>query len=158
MIKETLSTPTDRSERIVVDEIFDDKMARILRAPRREDAAEGDVSIGAWGDEREEVVSTWRLEAFVGFGNGRKLREGDVFLVVDGSLFDDKYDPKKLHIAREVARQEHLLVDGEVSRREARMEIKQQSYLLTAVRLAQGNEHAVKTLTRRIGQKFDEEQ
>lgn len=158
MIKETLYDPSEKSERIVVDEVFDDKKARILRANRREDATAGDVSIGTWGEEREEVVSTWRLEAFVGFSGGRKLREGDVFLVVDGTLFDDSYDPRKLEITRDAARKNHLLVDYDLSRSEARMEIKQQAFLLTAMRLAQGNEQAVKTLSRRIDQKFSTDQ
>lgn len=158
MIKDIRSVPTANSERIVVDEIFDDGKARILRANRNAKADAEDVSIGTWGDEREEVVSSWRLEAFVGFSNGRKLREGDVFLVADGTLFDENYNPKKERITREFARENHLLVDFDASRQEARMEVKQQAFLLTAVRLAQGNEQAVATLSRRIDQKFSDDQ
>lgn len=157
MIQERLHDPTPSSERIVIDEVFDDQKARILRAGRKADASAGDLSIATWDEEREEVVSTWRMEAFVGFENGRKLREGDVFLIVDGTRFDDRYDPKKARITREHARQNHLLVDFETSRQKARMESKQQAFLLTAVRLAAGNEQAVKTLSRRIDQKFSEE-
>lgn len=154
MIKSLRRVPTVRSERIVVDEVFPDGKARILRAARNVDAADGDVSIRAWGDEREEVISEWRLEAFVGFKNGRKLQEGDVFLIIDGTKLVVDYDPKALDISRDVARQEHLLVDVDVSRQAARQESCQLSYLLTAVRLAQGDKHTEKTLIRRVDKKF----
>lgn len=152
-----LNIPTVSSERVVVDEIFSDGKARILRAARKDGTPENDLCIRAWGDEREELISVWRLEAFVGFKTGRKLREGDVFLIADGSKLDTNYDPKKQGMTRDQARKEHLLVDWDTSKQDARMEVKQQTFMLSAVRLAGGNERALETLSRRVDKKFKSE-
>jgi hypothetical protein len=143
--------PSANSERVVVDEIFADERARILRAERKADAAPDDFSINSWGDEREEIISVWRLEAFAGFQKGEHLREGDVFLVADGRELTLDYKP----IAREQAKLNHLLIDWATSKQDARMESKRQSSLLSATKLASDKKVALETLVRRIDKKFD---
>ena len=59
---------SEKSERIVVDEIFDDGTARLLRAARLPNTAqEKDFAIHTWGEEREDFIEAWRVEAYVGY-------------------------------------------------------------------------------------------
>ena len=114
--------PTAKSERVVVDEIFDNGTARILRAKRDAEANESDLSLDTWKEELEDFIDAWRVEAFVGFTSQRHLHEGDVFFIIDGSRLNNKYKP----IPREKARSLHLLLPWEKSREYARQEIKKE--------------------------------
>jgi len=127
--------PTDRSERVVVDEVFDDDSARLLRARRLPGLASDDLSIDTWGEEREEFLSTWQVEAFVGFTGTRKLAEGDVFFLVDGDELSDAYRGSAV-LPRATARTKHLLATFDQSVEIARREIKEASFMLTAIAAA----------------------
>jgi hypothetical protein len=120
-----------QSERVVVDELFDNGTVRLLRSRRKRNKRKNDFSITAWGWEREDIMETWRVEAFVGFTGGRTLAEGDVFFVADGSELNDKYEP----IPLKAAQQEHLLMDWDDSREMARKDIKEQFYRLAATQV-----------------------
>lgn len=120
-----------KSERVVVDEIFDNGTTRLLRANRLPDWPEDDYSIKTWSEEREEFIDAWRIEAFVGFPSKQRLREGDVFFISDGAKLYKKYKP----VPREKAREEHLLLPWETSTKIARLEIKKQFYKLAATRM-----------------------
>lgn len=138
--RSTRSTPTAKSERIVVDEIFDDGTVRLLRAKKKRESPSGDLSIGAWDDEREYFIKAWQIEAFVGFQTARKLREGDVFLIVDGSQLTNKYgtklDPRhKKPLPRKVAAKMHLIHPADRTREFARKEIKKEFYKLSAAKM-----------------------
>ena len=150
-----------KSQRIVVDELFDNGTARILRSSHlagnaedgraKDDRASEDYSIKAWGDEAESFIDIWRMEAFMGFSAGQRLREGDVFYVVDGTRLDDAYRP----IPREEAREKHLLVPWKESTRFARQEIKKEFYKLSVTRMTkQTNEQNY--LMKRVDQKFED--
>jgi hypothetical protein len=76
--------PSERSERVVVDELFEDGSARLLRAKRLFGCAPDDLSIDTWGEEREDFLASWLVEAFVGLTGTRRLAEGEVILLVDG--------------------------------------------------------------------------
>ena len=143
---------TEKSQRVVVDEIFDNGSTRILRSSHLEGSAVDDYSIKAWGDETESFIDTWRMEAFAGFPSDRRLREGDVFFVVDGTRLNDFYKP----IPREKAREEHLLLPYEDAVRFARREIKKQFYRLSVTRMTkQANERH--QLMKRVAQKFEKD-
>ncbi len=127
--------PTERSERVVVDELFDDGSARLLRARRLFGSAPGDLSIDSWGEEREDFLASWLVEAFVGFTGTRRLAEGDVFFLVDGDKLSDAYRGEAI-LPRPVAATKHLLVPVGQSVDIARKEIKEASFMLTAVAVA----------------------
>lgn len=123
--------PTRWSERVVVDEIFENGSVRLLRSSRLPDAYPDNFGIECWGEEREEFHARWRVEAFVGYPSGRALGEGDVFFIADGRKLVTDYDP----IERNKARKLHLLRPSNVSREIARTDIKREYYKLAATRL-----------------------
>jgi len=132
--------PGRKSERIVVDEIIPgesdaEERARLLRARYDFERGKGSTDLEYWVDEREDVISAWRVAAFVGMQAPRRLQEGDVFLVLDGSLLHDRYEP----IARAQARREHLLLDWVSSRELARQQMKREFRVL-ALRQSLGAE------------------
>lgn len=127
--------PSSNSERVVVDEIFDDTTARILRARFQPTNKKNEVfSIENWGEEKEDFIDAWKLEAFAGFPTARRLKEGDVFFVRDGRMLNNSYKP----IPRERAKEAHLLITWEDASRIARGEIKKQYYKLAASKMAVG--------------------
>ncbi|MCP4625136.1 MAG: hypothetical protein GY850_16655 [bacterium] len=133
MAKQKKPSLNKKSQRVVVDEIFDDGMARLLRAPRLPGIADKEnYHIQNWDAEYEDFIESWRTEAFVGFPSDMKLKEGDIFYIVDGSKLNAKYKP----IPRERARIEHLLLPWDISRQNARNEIKMQYGKLTATKLS----------------------
>lgn len=148
--KATSTELSEKSERIVVDEIFDDGTARLLRATRLPNTAqEKDFAIHTWGEEREDFIEAWRVEAFVGLPTKQRLKEGDVFFIADGTKLNANYQP----IRRERARLEHLLLDWDTSREIARKEIKKQFYKLTASKISIG-ERDRKILIDKVDKKF----
>lgn len=152
MEKQVKNEPTlfsSRSERVVVDEIFDDGTARILRAQRRSDADRDDFSINAWKEEAEDFIRVWRMEAFAGFTSKQALKEGDVFFVVNGSDLSNAYKP----IERKKAKTKHLVMPWETSLRIARQEIKEQFYKLTATRMSE-KPGEQKRLLNQVSEKF----
>ncbi len=139
-----------RHERVVVDEIFDDGIVRFLRASRNNDNEDiKDFSIHAWGDEKEDFIESWRMEAFVGYSRKQRLREGDVFFIADGKLLNSRYKP----IPRDKAAKEHLLVPVEKSIETARNDIKKQYYKLAAINMSVG-EKDEKSLIKKVESKF----
>lgn len=149
---ETITAGT-RSERIVVDEIFENGSARLLRAKRVRSAAKDDLGIEAWGEEQVDILEAWKVAAFAGLPSGRLLFEGDVFLIKDGSKLNTEYKP----IPREVARARHLIVSSDKSRRLARQEIQKQTSLLTAAGLAGGDTKELEKLEKSVSEKFSQE-
>jgi hypothetical protein len=152
--------PTARSERVVVDEIFDDGTARLLRAKKSTNSAEKDLSIEAWSSEQECFMQTWQIEAFVGFPAWRKLREGDVFLIADGSKLTTTYGtPKdtryKKPLPRDVAAEIHLLQPVDKTRELARQEIKKECYKLSAARIT-SDKKEIEKLIKAVEDKFKE--
>lgn len=140
-----------KSERIVVDEIFADGMARLLRAARLPDITdEKDFSINAWSEEREDFIESWRVEAFVGYPTKQRLREGDVFFIADESKLNAKYKP----IPRDSAASVHLLLPPDESLEIARNEIKKQFYKLSATKMSTG-EKDKKSLIEKVEKKLD---
>lgn len=137
------------SERVVVDEIMDDGTARLLRSAHLHNAPPDDLGINNWGDEKEDVVSAWRVEAFVGYETGQRLSEGDVFFIVDGSKLTNQYKP----IQRSEARKLHLLISSDESRKIARREIKEQFYKLAASQMTTLDKEK-KVLINRVEKKF----
>ena len=131
--KKILTHP--KAQRVVVDEIMDTGVARILRADRLPGFKANDLSIQSWGDEKEDFIDTWKIEAFVGFTGGRKLREGDVFFIKDGSLLNKNYRGKKI-IKRQEAHKKHLIEQVDDSIERAKWEIKDETRKLTADYLA----------------------
>lgn len=146
--------PGPKSQRIVVDEIIDGPdeypKARLLRADRLRNRKPDDLGIHAWGDEVEDCISAWRVEAFVGFTGSRKLREGDVFFVKNGSLLTEQYDP----IQRDKAANKHLLVHWDESRQMARREIKKEFSALSAAQIAEGDEGKIEKLVKDAEEKI----
>ncbi len=143
----------EKSERLVVDEIFDDGMARLLRAGRLPDISDNkDYSIHTWGDEHEDFIESWKVEAFVGYPSNMKLKEGDVLFIADGTKLNPKYKP----ISRDIARVEHLLLPSDISTGIARTEIKKQFYKLAAAKMSIG-EKDTKLLIEKIDKKFKDE-
>jgi hypothetical protein len=128
---------------VVVDEIMENGRARILRAPRLPGAARADLGIDTWGDEVEEAITVWKLEAYVGFKAPRKLKEGDVFFIRDGSSLSETYVGPKV-ISREKAAREHLIEAADESREQARNEIKERFYNLTAQRVGRNKKDRVR--------------
>ena len=143
----------EKSERVVVDEIFDDGIARLLRAGRLPGTSDiKDYSIHTWGDEREDFFESWKVEAFVGYHSKMKLKEGDVFFIADGIKLNPKYKP----IPRDIARVEHLLIPSDISTGIARTEIKKQFYKLAAVKMSI-EEKDTELLIEKIDKKFKDE-
>ena len=145
------SKPSKKAERVVVDEIFEDGLARLLRAKRAPKHPDDDLGIHTWDEEREDFIEAWRVEAFVGFPTQRSLGEGDVFFIVDGSKLNKDYKP----IAREVARSVNLLRPWDESTEMARAEIKKQFYKLSAAQIAAGKKGDTDKLIRRVDKKFE---
>jgi hypothetical protein len=154
MAKRKEPTPTKNSERVVVDEIFDDGMARLLRAARRSDITDKkDFYIHSWGEEREDFIESWRVEAFIGYPTKKQLREGDVFFIADGSKLNADYKP----IPRARAAAEHLLIPPEKSIEMARNEIKKQYYKLVATQMST-SEKDKEVLIEKVDKKFEDTQ
>lgn len=152
--------PTVKSERVVVDEIFDDGTARLLRANKSTNSAETDLSIEAWNNEYECFMKAWQVEAFVGFPTWRKLREGDVFLIADGSKLTTTYGTtvdiqRKKPLPREVAAKAHLLRPADKTREIARTEIKKEFYKLSAARMT-SDKNEMEQLIKTVEAKFKE--
>ena len=124
-----------KAQRVVVDEIMDTGVARILRADRLPGFKVSDLGIQSWSEEKEDFIEAWKLEAFVGLTGGRKLREGDVFFVKDGTLLNRNYRGKRI-IKRLEARKKHLIESLNDSTERARWEIKDETRKLTADYLA----------------------
>ena len=135
--KKTLTHP--KAQRIVVDEVMDTGVARILRADRLPGYEADNLSIQSWGDEKEDFIEAWKIEAFVGFSGGRRLREGDVFFIRDGSLLNKFYVGEKI-IKRKAAKEKHLLQAVDDAVEMARWEIKDETRKLSAEHLVLMNE------------------
>jgi hypothetical protein len=153
MRQKKLLKPSLKSERVVVDEIFDNGSVRLLRARRKKDCNPDDMGIDTWNEESEYFMEDWRIETFVGLKSGRHLREGDVFFIADGSRLHAKYIP----IPRDKAGKIHLLKPGDDSRNIARKEIKKQYAKLSAKQASTGKEKETEALIRRVDKKFEEE-
>lgn len=135
MVKQKKPSLSKKSQRVVVDEIFDDGIARLLRAPRLPNIADKEsFDIQNWEEEYEDFIESWRVEAFVGYPSNIKLKEGDVFFIADGSKLKANYKP----IPRERASKEHLLLHWDASRKIARNEIKKQFSKLAVTKLSTG--------------------
>jgi hypothetical protein len=141
---------TAKSERVVVDEVFDDGTVRLLRAKWIGNRADNDLSINTWKDEREDFMDARLVEAFVGFPPQRSLQEGDVFFIVDGSKLNNKYKP----IPSERARSIHLLRSWDESRELARSDIKKEFSKLSAIKISTGDKKEINGLYRRVDEKF----
>ncbi|MBW2119310.1 MAG: hypothetical protein JRH09_15500 [Deltaproteobacteria bacterium] len=151
MTKQKEPSLNKKSERVVVDEIFDDGIARLLRSPRLPNIADKvSFAIQNWDEEREDFIESWRVEAFVGYPSKQRLREGDVFFIADGSKLTANYKP----IPREKARQEHLLLDWDISSGIARNEIKKQFSKLAATKMSTGTKDREKLIDK-VDKKFD---
>lgn len=143
---------TEKSERVVVDEIMENGRARILRASRLPGADGTDLGIDTWGDEVEEAITVGKLEAYVGFKAPRKLKEGDVFFIRDGSSLNDDYMGRQV-ISGDKAAEKHLIQAADLSREEARKEIKERFFNLTAQRAGrnkQDRDRLSKTIRMRV--------
>ncbi|HPM75915.1 MAG TPA: hypothetical protein PK961_02405 [bacterium] len=141
--------PTIHSERVVVDEVFDDGVVRLLRAKHKASKKDA-LTLDLWQDETIDVMKTKQVEAFVGFTAPRKLREGDVFYLVDGRLLNDDYKP----IGRKQARLEHLLLDWDKGREFAREEIKYHVRMLNVKHAESGTETDRQTIARLVDRSF----
>lgn len=144
------SLPTKTSERVVVDEIFDNGTVRLLRA-RRNKAHLDDPGLGikTWGKEKEEIWKSEDAELFVGFPPGRRLQEGDVFFIKDGSIFKKKL----IKQYRKRPPSSPLLMGLNESRRKARDEIKEEFYNLTALQIAK-NAETFESLKKQVSKKI----
>lgn len=124
-----------KAQRVVVDEIMDTGVARILRADHLPGYKASDMTIQSWSEEKEDFIEVWKIEAFVGLMAGRKLREGDVFFIKDGSLLNRNYRGKRI-IKRAEARKKHLCLSVDDSIEQAKWEIKDETRKLAADKLA----------------------
>jgi len=150
--------PVDKNyQRVVVDEIFDNDTVRLLRAPRLKAYVHSpNFGIETWGDEKEDFISKWRVESFVGFPTERKLQEGDVFFIRYAQRLNNNYKP----IKRADARKRHLLSkdwDWEKSKEHARMEIKEMFGHLSAKKMAGDKKSLLKTLNQSVRKKISSE-
>jgi hypothetical protein len=150
MKSKEISLPNSNSERVVVDEILGNGTVRLLRAKRLEDIDSKDLSIDTWSEEEEYVMESWRVEAFVGFPNGRQLNEADVFFIRDGRRLHEEYKP----IPREKARQIHLLRSWDDAKQIARNEIKHQHAKLSAKHTSTGKKKEINSFYKRIDKKY----
>jgi hypothetical protein len=149
--------PNPKSERMVIDEVFSDGTARVLRASRKKDRNDHGLDIEAWENEKEQDVKVLHLEFLLAHElEGRHLKEGDVFFLVDGEDFFEKrlkhvreilknYDKFDLEqVLREkktllqefsdiakTLKPEHLIETAAASRELARREIKKEYHKLT---------------------------
>jgi hypothetical protein len=149
--------PNPKSERVVIDEVFSDGTARVLRASRKKDRNDPGLDIEAWENEKEKEVKILHLEFLLAHEReGRHLKEGDVFFLVDGEEFFEKrlkhvqellkkYDKLDLEqVQREektilqefpdiakILKPEHLIETTEASRVLVRREIKKEYQKLT---------------------------
>ena len=130
--KNVLTHPN--AQRVVVDEVMDTGVARILRADRLPGYKAEDLGIQSWGEETEDFIEAWKIEAFVGFSGGRKLREGDVFFIKDGKLLNEDYFGEKI-LKRKIAEEKHLLKSVDDAVEQARWEIKDEMRRLSAEHL-----------------------
>ncbi len=156
--KSARNMPTAKSERIVVDEIFDDGTVRLLRAKKTRKSAAVDLSIEAWNSEREYFIKAWQVEAFVGFPSTKHLRDGDVFLIADGSHLTNKYGTKldlrhKKPLPREVASKIHLIHSADKTKEIARTEIKKEFYKLSAAKMT-ADKKELDEIIRTVEEKF----
>ena len=79
------------SERVVVDSVFSDRTARLLRAPRKKSAVTTELACSEWGREKECPVKCEALEVLlVKELKGQKIKEGDVFFIHNGRDFFDR--------------------------------------------------------------------
>ncbi len=142
--------PGNTPERVVVDETFDNGTARLLRA-WRDPAYLNDSGLGieTWGEEKEEIWEIEDVELFVGFPLGRRLREGDVFFIRDGSLFTTELREKH----RKKPPENPLLIGWNESAQKARDEIKEEFFTLTASRIAKETK-AFQSLKRQVRRKI----
>ena len=53
--------PREKSERVVVDEIFEDGLARLLRAKRVAKHPDNDLGIHTWDEEREDFIEACKV-------------------------------------------------------------------------------------------------
>ena len=136
-----MARTTPYSERVVVDELFDDGSARLLRSRRLAGADAKDLGMTSWRKEAEYVMPAWRVEAFVGFPSSRRLKEGDVFFLRDGRQLRATYHPEKSGIRRKDAAGKHLLIPWGESLEMARMDIKREFHLL---HMERANQRTVK--------------
>lgn len=149
--------PNPKSERVVIDEIFSDGTARVLRASRKKDRNDHGLDIEAWENEKEKEVKVLHLEFLLAHElEGRHLKEGDVFFLVDGEDFFekrlkhvreilknyDKFDLEQVQRVKKtilqefpdiakILKPEHLIETTEASRELVRREIKKEYQKLT---------------------------
>jgi len=149
--------PNPKSERMVIDEVFSDGTARVLRASRKKDRDDHGLDIEAWENEKEQEAKVLHLEFLLEHElEGRHLKEGDVFFLADGEDFFEKrlkhirkilknYDKFDLEQVRrekktllrefsDIAKKlkpEHLIETAAASRELARREIKKEYHKLT---------------------------
>lgn len=149
--------PNPKSERVVIDEVFSDGTARVLRASRKKDRNDHGLDIEAWENEKEKEVKILHLEFLLAHElEGRHLKEGDVFFLVDGEDFFekrlkhvreilknyDKFDLEQVQREKKTILQEfpdiaktlqpeHLIETTEASRELVRREIKKEYQKLT---------------------------
>ena len=150
-------SPNPKSERVVIYEVFSDGTARVLRASRKKDRNDHGLDIEAWENEKEHEGRVLHLEFLLAHElEGRHLKEGDVFFLVDGEDFFEKrlkhvreilknYDKfdleqvqrEKKTILQELSdiaktlKPEYLIEATEASRKLARREIKKEYQKLT---------------------------
>jgi hypothetical protein len=127
-----------RSERVVIDSIFDDGTVRILRAKRKKDRRGKRLDIDAWEPEKEQVVKLAAITLLLRDElTGGTLQEGDVLFLADGDAFFERKIKKAGQAARRAGRRgrpraEHLLCRLDEARDMARQEIKREFTKLAA--------------------------
>lgn len=145
-----------KSERVVIDEVFSDGTARVLRASRKKDRNDSGLDIEAWENEIEHEVKILHVEFLLEHElEGRHLKEGDVFFLTDGEDFFerrlksiqevladyDKFDLEQIQKEKKTIFQkfsdlaktlkaEPLIETTEASRKLARREIKKEYHKL----------------------------
>jgi len=148
--------PNPKSERVVIDEVFSDGTARVLRASRKKDRNDSGLDIEAWENEIEQEVKILHVEFLLEQElQGRHLKEGDVFFLFDGEDFFerrlksiqevledyDKFDLEQIQKEKKTILQkfsdfaetlepEPLIETTEASRKLARREIKKEYHKL----------------------------
>ena len=122
--KLTHPKPGPNSERIVIDEIFEDGTVRLLRSKRLSGFPNNAFGLETWGEESEDFLYKGPIEAFVGLPTERQLGEGDVFFLADGSKLNKDYIGTKINVTRVDARIIHLLKKVDYSVALSREQIK----------------------------------
>lgn len=143
------------AERIVVDEVFEGGVARILRSKRLTGFAESDFGIESWGTEREWFIEQWKVEAFVGFLAPRKLQEGDVFFIKNGKDLD-RYKEIEPDTKRKYAAEKFLIKTPSKSIDLSRNEIKAESCKLGVIHISGKEKDQIK-LNKIIEEKLKED-